>query len=305
MPYLDASLPPGRAMRLIILGVALLAIPGACSTSAESDEALTTLDESLTDPTGDPTTTDTDPDSNTDSDTDSDSDSDPPDEPPPDVGELATSCDPWAPDCAEDEKCSWQLVDSVHLSLCLPLSPEPKLPGETCEVYGGPGSGYDDCALGSICSWVNEQDAGVCLALCSGTPETPSCEQDPNNEGEISSVCALCPDCPSLCLEICSPLVDSCSPGYVCKPNAGTFTCTPATTVGPGQLGDPCQYSVQCAADFACIDSALVPGCEGAGCCSPFCELDEPECPEAMNCVIWAGDGPPPPGPSIGVCMAS
>jgi hypothetical protein len=138
---------------------------------------------------------------------------------------------------------------------------------------------------------------GVCLALCSGSVLAPSCESD-----VTPAICQPCTDCPSLCLPTCDPLADTCGPGYACAPNAGNFTCTPAQNLGAGVLGDPCEYAVQCAAGFACIDGATVQGCDQVGCCSPFCSLVSPECPNQMSCEPWFEGLEPPPVPDVGVC---
>jgi hypothetical protein len=156
---------------------------------------------------------------------------------------------------------------------------------------------FPDCELGAMCGWLDQQNTGVCLALCGGSPVAPSCEG-----AQPPAICQPCSDCPSLCIPTCDPLADECGPGYACAPNAGNFTCTPAENLGAGTLGDPCEYAIQCAAGFACIDGAAVEGCDQAGCCSPFCSLELPECPNLMSCEPWFEGPRTPPVPDVGVC---
>ncbi|KIG19375.1 hypothetical protein DB30_02656 [Enhygromyxa salina] len=208
-------------------------------------------------------------------------------------------CDVWLQDCPANQKCSWEIVDAVAHPSCVPLAANPKPPGEACTTSGDPGSGHDDCELGAMCTWLDQQNAGVCLALCSGSPGAPSCD------GAVPAICQPCSGCPSLCVPTCDPLANNCGPGYACAPNGGNFTCTPSTNLGAGVLGDPCEYAVQCAEGFACIEGAAVAGCEQAGCCSPFCKLSLPECPNFMTCEPWFEAGEPPPVPDVGVCKSA
>lgn len=208
-----------------------------------------------------------------------------------------SACNVWTQDCPPQQKCSWEIVDAIAQPRCVPLVADAKPPGEPCTTLGDPGSGHDDCELGAMCSWLNPQNIGVCLALCTGSPVAPDCQ-----DAGVPAICQPCNDCASLCIPTCDPLADTCGAGYVCAPNAGNFTCTPADNLGAGMLADPCEYSVQCAAGFACIDGAAVPGCDQVGCCSPFCSLELPECPNQMSCVPWFEDAEPPALPDVGVC---
>lgn len=307
MTLLGTRLPHGavtRCSKFALAGLLALLCASACSKAESDAPAGGTLGPSTSAEQDD---SDTDEASETadedseDSDTADSGESQGPDStsgsPMLDLGMQLPSCDPWLQDCPPGDKCSWQTVGGEHEAICVPEADQPKLAGEPCTAQGEPGSGYDDCALGLLCTWLDEQGQGLCQPLCTGSPEQPSCP-----ESEPASVCQLCPGCPSLCAASCHPLAEVCPPGFACKPGAGTFLCTPEQNLGTGALGDPCEYSVQCQADFACIDGALLPGCEGAGCCSPLCDADAPECPEQLSCVLWAGEVPP--GPTLGVCMA-
>jgi hypothetical protein len=275
--------------------VSLALIISACSNSdAASDPYMNTGGLSGMAESGDPS-------GSADQAGDGDGDGDGDEEMPVDdlANEDTSDCDVWLQDCPAGQKCSWELVDGAARQSCVPLDPEANPPGEPCTMYGDPGSGHDDCELGAICSWLDDNNVGVCLALCQGSPEDPSCE----GVG-MPALCQPCPDCPSLCVPTCNPLLDECGPGYACTPNAGDFTCLPAGQLGEGGLGAPCEYSIQCQAGFGCIDAASVPGCEAAGCCSPFCDLGSPECPPGMSCMAWFEGLDMPPVPDLGVCVA-
>jgi hypothetical protein len=213
------------------------------------------------------------------------------------AGEMEPSCDPWTQDCPAYEKCSWEKVDGVARTRCVPVEPDAKLPGEPCTVFGDPNSGYDDCVLGAFCHHLDADNQGMCIALCGGSPLAPSCMRD-------DAVCQVCPDCPSLCVPLCDPLAQDCADDFACVPVSGSFACQPADQSGRGMLGDACEYTFQCQVGFACIDALAVPGCDGVACCSPFCSTSEPICPQGMSCVPWF-DNDSPPLPNLGICKAN
>ena len=45
--------------------------------------------------------------------------------------------------------------------------------------------------------------------------------------------------------------------------------------------------------------------CNGDSCCSPWCNLEAPECPMPLECTPWFEEGTAPPGlEHIGVCAS-
>lgn len=208
--------------------------------------------------------------------------------------EPDNACDPWAQDCPAGEKCSWEQIDELAQTRCVPVEADAKLPGEPCTVFGEPGSADDDCALGSLCSHVGAFNEGVCMALCGGSPNRPICASE-------HAVCRLCLDCPSLCVPVCDPLAQDCDLDFACVADSGSFACRPSARIGTGSLGDPCEYSFQCQASYACVDGQSIPGCAGAGCCSPFCSIADPNCPQDMSCVPWF-EGDDALIPDLGIC---
>lgn len=129
-------------------------------------------------------------------------------------------CDAFQQDCPEGQKCAAFAHDggTAWNSLkCVPVAPEPKQPGEPCTAEGL--TGVDDCALGSMCFFQNDQDIGACVPLCTGTLEKPVCPAD--------SVCALAnDDVLTLCLPPCETDAD-CPEGQVCFAVGTTLVCGP------------------------------------------------------------------------------
>lgn len=220
--------------------------------------------------------------------------------PEPDAGEDA-GCDPWAQDCPDGEKCAYSDEGYGTQTRCVPVDPEPKSDGETCEVQMGADSGIDDCDAGLICAHVDEQGFGVCAELCTGSPQAPACS-DPN------AMCKVCQDdCPSLCVPSCDPLAPECADGHVCTPNnEGAFACTPsgANGDGPGAQGDACEYANECEPGFACMPGTTVPECQSGFCCASYCDLGGADmCPGKTVCVPWNDDEDAPPEYAhVGVC---
>lgn len=98
----------------------------------------------------------------------------------PDMGAPLPTCDPFAQACPRGQKCSFAASgpDSVgwDTATCVPVTGDGAL-GEACTIDGDFDSGQDDCALGHMCVAVNE-GAPVCVAICGGSWDTPSCPPD-------------------------------------------------------------------------------------------------------------------------------
>ena len=218
-----------------------------------------------------------------------------------DLGGSEQECDPWEQDCPEGEKCSWYFDGYEPATRCIPIAPEPKMPGEKCQVEEDQWSGIDDCQAGSVCEFVDENGNGICVELCEGSPEDPTCA-DPD------AMCQLCNDeCASLCLPTCDPLEPTCHEGQVCTPTVdGPFVCTPGgSNDGVGGFGDTCEYANECENGFACVQAELVPGCKGTFCCTVYCDLNEDmPCPEELECMPWENknENIPDEYKDVGVC---
>jgi hypothetical protein len=223
------------------------------------------------------------------------------------IGEKA--CDIWAQDCPPGEKCmpydntnsgSW------NSTKCSPLDANPGGEGDPCVAEGGGVAGLDNCDVGKLCWYLDENNAGTCIDMCKGTAENGMCDDgqicDVSNDGVLI-----------LCLTECDPLVQSCADGQICffSPFSNTFICDFDASGEMGAYGDPCEYINVCDYGLFCANAEAVPPglpCEGAGgCCTPYCDVTQPNsCPGmagGQECVPWYNEGEAPPGQEdVGAC---
>jgi hypothetical protein len=163
------------------------------------------------------------------------------------------------------------------------------LAGENCMATDGSGvSGNDTCYAGSIC-WDIDPDTltGYCVDFCEGSPQDPQCPDctacQIYNEGVLP-----------LCLSMCDPLKggsDCPDPKDHCELTAdgADFVCVVGSGDGPGTHGAECEDPNACNPGLFCADAEDYPGCNGTGCCSEFCDVDQPNlCNGAGQvCVAW------------------
>lgn len=212
-------------------------------------------------------------------------------------------CDVFAQDCPDGFKCMpWANNggNSWNAAKCTPIDADPKQVGDTCQAEGGGLSGVDDCVEGTMCWFLDAENQGVCIDMCDGTPEAPTCP-DQNQICDISNDGVII-----VCLNTCNPLVQDCPEGQICfHDGANEFICDFDASGEEGQYQDPCAYINVCDYGLFCADPASVPGCMGSdGCCSPYCSLKEPMCPDGTTCVSWYEEGNAPPGQEdIGACI--
>ena len=107
---------------------------------------------------------------------------------------------------------------------------------------------------------------------------------------------------------LCDPLLQDCPGEDACLPAGDAWACL-LDLSGPdaGTDGDPCEYENACDPGLLCMDGARVPGCQTAGCCASFCDLEEPNtCPlkdQGAECVPYYAIGEAPPGKeNLGFC---
>ncbi|MCA9691964.1 MAG: ribulose phosphate epimerase [Nannocystaceae bacterium] len=218
-------------------------------------------------------------------------------------------CDIWAQDCPDGEKCMPWANDgggSWNATKCTAVDPQPGQAGDVCTVEGSAVSGVDSCDEGLLCWFVDgETNEGTCLPMCTGSMDAPMC--DPGSVCDISNGGVLI-----LCLQTCDPVIVDCDDGLICFPTStgdGQFICD-FDASGPdfGAYKDPCEFINVCDPGLFCANAESVPGCEAAGCCTPFCDINEPTCPDeglGVQCVPWYGEGEtPPPGlEHVGACV--
>ena len=76
---------------------------------------------------------------------------------------------------------------------------------------------------------------------------------------------------------------------------------------GMGPYGTECQYANSCNHGLFCAAADAVPGCQGSqGCCSEFCDVDEPNTcagkDEGQECLPWWENMAPPGYEHVGGC---
>lgn len=223
---------------------------------------------------------------------------------PPDVPQVEM-CNVWDDDCPRGEKCNiWSTAGNGHwdATRCVPLVPNPAGPGEPCTAQGNGLSGFDDCETSSVCLVSNPDTLeGECMPMCTGSENAPVCE-DPNR------VCTAWSEAiPAYCVERCDPLEpDSCPEGAACYPGDSTSVCA-SDVSGPDMGGafDLCEAINACASGLFCAGATVVGACPpGASlCCTPWCDLTDPDCPEPTTCIPAYDRGSVPPGhEDVGIC---
>jgi hypothetical protein len=209
----------------------------------------------------------------------------------------ASSCDPFAQDCNEGEKCVAYVSggDTWDANQCVPVMGD-GAPGDPCMFIDNVA---DNCGADSWCWDVNMEGIGTCTPFCTGTADAPICGANQAcsiaNEGSIN-----------LCLTTCDPLLQDCAgDGISCFYDGASFVCANATQDIP--TGEPCGYINDCVAGNICLAPESFPNCNGASCCGQFCDLTDPnfECvPAGTECTSFYEEGMAPPGyEDVGVCV--
>lgn len=222
--------------------------------------------------------------------------------------ERDVECDLWTQTCPQGQKCTvWAngVRSGFNATRCIDVARNPSVPGETCTVSDGPLTGIDDCALGSLCYYVDEQTlTGECVAFCRGSEADPSCP-------ESDEVCVLPGDSVlPLCRRRCDPLAQDCPSARSCVLILDEPVCEADASGSYGTYGDPCEFANACDPGLICGSPEWVPGCVGPACCTPFCDVTQPEadaqCPGVdggQQCIPLFEDGQAPEGDDdVGVC---
>lgn len=213
-----------------------------------------------------------------------------------DVG-GASSCDPWAQDCPDDEKCVAYASSggTWDANKCVPINGDGQ-PGDPC-MYASAVESTDDCGAGSWCWDVSAEGVGTCTPFCTGTPDNPQCE--PGNSCSIANNGSI-----NLCLLGCNPLLQECPvDGTSCFWDGGNFVCANATQDIPA--GEPCGFINDCVGGTICLAPEAFPSCNGSACCGEFCDLTDPTCSiNGTQCTAFFEEGTAPPGyEDVGVCV--
>lgn len=221
------------------------------------------------------------------------------------AGPKPPECDPFKQDCPEGQACKPAAStpdDSWDTTVCTPLDANPGQVGDPCTSEGL--TGVDSCDEGLLCWYFDGMGGGTCLQMCTGTMDNPMCPDglvcDITNNGSLI-----------LCLKSCDPLaMADCPDTQICffSETAGNFICDFDASGEMGMYGDPCMYINVCDYGLFCADAANVPGCPATGCCSFYCDLNDPNfmCPDAdkgQECVPWYTMDAPPGQEHIGACV--
>jgi hypothetical protein len=210
-------------------------------------------------------------------------------------------CDTFAQNCPPGQKCtSWadDGGDTWNATRCVDITGD-DAPTEPCTAVDGGTSGIDSCALGAMCWSVDETGHGVCVGLCSGTPEAPICPP--------FHYCASSYPL-NFCFVGCDPLLQDCGEDELCIPSNGSFQCAIDASGDEGQTNDPCGFANACDAGLVCLDTpSASAACEqrSTGCCQPFCKFPDAPCPNPdQQCVQWFDPMMPIPEgyENVGVC---
>jgi hypothetical protein len=216
-----------------------------------------------------------------------------------DVPDDAKECDPFTQDCPDGQKCVPWANDggtSWNADKCEMIREgDTKVPGDACVADAGGVGGIDNCVKGAFCWNVNAMMQGFCVALCTGTAESPMCEAGTQcavyNEGTLP-----------LCLPECQPDLQDCPEGEACikSPTMVGFLCVPDASGEEGQPNDPCEFANACDPGQVCSPTTASNECDpnAIGCCQPICSLSENNCVAPQKCTMFEQN----PDPEFGFC---
>jgi hypothetical protein len=220
-----------------------------------------------------------------------------------DAGTMS-ECDPWEQDCPAGDKCvpyrspqgtTWDA------NRCVPVVANPKSVGEECFEMGGSQSGEDDCDATSTCNYIVD-GIGVCVEMCTGSAAAPVCSANDtscniDNDGTRN-----------LCTPRCDPLLQDCPDNSRMTCLIGSagdeFTCE----LGWGEegiaVGEACVFDNACLnGNFCLYVPEALPGCEGSGCCTPYCETTDDCTQPDTECLPYFDPMNVPPGfENLGYC---
>jgi hypothetical protein len=211
------------------------------------------------------------------------------------------SCDPFLQDCPRGEKCTWYANDGGtvwNATKCEPIMEDPAQLNEDCFVVDNAVTGIDNCDLGLICWFADVENLGRCIALCSGSAESPTC-----TDGFWCRIYSS----GAFCYEFCHPLSPSCTHTEdKCLFDSYNFSCAPYPS-GDKQVHEPCDHDYSCAQGLSCINSTATMECDPAFqfCCEPLCDTSLPNnCPgQDQECLPFFEPGDAPSSlETLGVC---
>ncbi len=175
------------------------------------------------------------------------------------------ACDPGDENsCESGEKCTAISVGGPQNRFeCVP-DDGVLIPGDECTPAEG--TGQDGCTSGHVCLRTDpDAQLGRCLTACR------------NGEDCEPGACQVSPyTLTTFCAAPCDPIVPDCEMGLGCHQTQDRFVCDMLLSeTDIGQAGEPCDAVGLrgCAANLACMNGALIPGCFGGSCCTTVCDL--------------------------------
>ncbi len=218
---------------------------------------------------------------------------------PPDGG-GSNECDPRTQDCPRGQKCTAWANDGGtfwNATRCVDVGGR-GVAGDSCTAEGSGVSGIDDCGVGFICLNTDQDGIGTCVQFCQGD----------NRDCPPGDVCAIYNDgVLPICLVGCDPLLQDCPPTQSCiDAPGGQFICFTDASGDAGADGDPCppqDGENSCDPGLWCGPNSN--GCADVNCCTPYCDLADPQCQVPDACVSFFGDpdSAPPGFEDVGVCV--
>lgn len=198
-------------------------------------------------------------------------------------------CDLFKQNCPAGQKCSawaWDMGTTFLGARCVPVAENPGGIDDPCQVRDWPTSGLDDCGPGLTCAFTDETMGGRCTPLCFGERFVEACCETGRTCWGCGGTCLY-----ALCLPTCDPLVQDCPDGLGCYASslAHYLVCLPSHRE-PKPYGEPCMQDQDCEMGLTCRPG--VPDCDL--CCTPWCDLGDPHCPDAgrgQTCVEAGFDG--------------
>lgn len=224
----------------------------------------------------------------------------------PDGGGILFECSTADQDCARGQKCNAWSNNGEPLwndTTCVPLDPAADAAGERCNAQDSAYSGVDSCATGSLCWGVNSETLeGTCIPYCVSSELGLFCT-DPaalcflsENEDEVLQLCV--PPC-----ELTGGI--GCGEGFACRVFGDVPQCVADLSGASGALFESCEDTHSCEPGLRCIDAASVGQCDdpkAASCCTPYCDLDTPTCPDGSSCQPVFDPKTQPELAGIGAC---
>jgi len=212
------------------------------------------------------------------------------------TGDVIEWCNYFEEICPEGTKCTFD--NSSSEVQCAPIVRDPAQLGDPCDPgEGGTFDGFDNCDDELLCLGEDADDA-ICVPFCGPDIDNFDCPS--------GMACSTCQTCAlGICIPICDPLGDDCGEGQTCVPGNGPdFQCAVDASEEEGQYGDPCEFVNVCDPKLVCLDKDYVPDCESNGCCTNFCDLGDPQCPDdALECTPWFEEEAPEGLEHVGVCI--